>query len=93
MDPAELAAVNMDAYTDHFYPPKPEMVTASAAAAEKAGKVYYVGEYAWDGSDGGPSLASFLATIEATEHCVGSLYWSLFPHADDSGTSRAGNIP
>ena len=39
---AELAAKNVDCYTDHFYPTKPDMVVASAAAAKAADKVYYV---------------------------------------------------
>ena len=42
--PDELTADHVDLYTDHFYPPKPAMVVASAAAALAAGKVYYVGE-------------------------------------------------
>ena len=68
--------------------PKPEMVVASAAAAKAAGKVYYVGEFA--STPPPPLLKKFLSTIEETENCVASLYWSLFPHADDHGKKRNG---
>lgn len=81
LDPAELAAESVDCYTDHYYPPRPAMVVASAAAAHAAGKVFYVGEFAWTG-DG---LDLFLSTVEQTRSCTASLYWSLFPHADDHG--------
>jgi hypothetical protein len=81
LDPVELAAQNVDCYTDHYYPPKPAMVVASAAAAHAAGKVFYVGEYSWTGG----GLQTFLKTIEKTYACTASLYWSLFPHADDHG--------
>lgn len=81
LDPAELAAKNVDCYTDHYYPPKPAMVVASAAAAHAAGKVFYVGEYQWKSGD----LDVFLQTIEKTHACTASLYWSLFPHADGHG--------
>ena len=80
---AELSAKLVDAYTDHFYPPKPGMVIASAATAKRAGKVYYVGEYT--SNIPAAELATFLKTIEETENVVASLYWSLFPHADDHG--------
>ena len=79
---AELTAKQVDCFTDHFYPPKPEMVVASANAAKAAQKVYFVGEFA--SSTKAPELSTFLRTIERST-AVGDLYWSLFPHDDAYG--------
>jgi len=77
-----LAIKDIDAVSDHFYPPNLARFEAGAQAAAAAGLVYSLGEFGW--SQGGP-VDELLAACAAAPACAQASVWSLFPHADDFG--------
>jgi mannan endo-1,4-beta-mannosidase len=56
-----------------------------AALAQKGGKIYYVGEYDWQGYKGGDKLADFLTEIEQNPAINGDLLWQIRPRCDCGG--------
>lgn len=83
IDAGTLSVSNLDIEDAHYYPLSVGQVNGHASQVEGAGKVFYVGEFAWNGLGGGDSPASFLSAIEANG-AAGDTYWSLFPHGDTS---------
>ena len=83
IDAGTLSVTNLDIEDAHYYPMSVAQVNSHAAQVESAGKVFYVGEYGWNGLGGGDSLASFLSAIEGNG-AAGDTYWSFFPHGDTS---------
>ena len=83
IDTGTLSVSNLDIEDVHYYPMNVAQVNGQASQVESAGKVFYVGEYGWNGLGGGDSLASFLSAIEGNG-AAGDTYWSFFPHGDTS---------
>lgn len=82
----ELPYPEIDIHSMHFYPPNTVTLQAGMALCAAFNKTYLAGEIGWtyNASDTVPSLESFLSSaVEGT--ASGTLYWSLFPHADDEG--------
>ncbi|HYN97339.1 MAG TPA: carbohydrate binding domain-containing protein [Pilimelia sp.] len=77
---ATLESPAVDIVDAHYYPPDAARMLADAATVTAAGKVYIAGEY-------GSTFASseLLAPLAADPRVTGTLFWSLFPHADDHG--------
>ncbi|MHB1173211.1 MAG: cellulase family glycosylhydrolase, partial [Lacisediminihabitans sp.] len=84
IDTGTLSVSNLDIEDAHYYPMSVSQVNSQAAQVESAGKVFYVGEFGWNGAGGGDSLASFLSAVEG-DGAAGDTYWSFFPHGDVSG--------
>ncbi len=84
IDAAALSVPKIDIIDAHYYPMYVGTVNGQAAQVINAGKVFYVGEYGWNGLGGGDTLASFLSAIESNG-AAGDTYWSLFPHNDSGG--------
>ncbi|NAZ83646.1 hypothetical protein GTR02_17680 [Kineococcus sp. R8] len=79
-----LDIASVDIVDDHFYPMQLDRVRSSAATALRHGKAYLVGEYAWNGAQGGEPLAAFLDAVR-TSGAAGALTWSVVPHHDTAG--------
>lgn len=75
-----LSLANVDIYDHHYYPMNSAQVQKDATMVNAAHKVFYVGEYAWNG----PDLTSFLSIIQSSG-TAGDTYWSFFPHNDNYG--------
>ena len=80
----DLTLANVDMYTGHYYPLSVSELKWNAYQADKANKVFVVGEYDWTNKHGGDALASFLHEIEHNSAISGDLFWSLFGR-DDMG--------
>ena len=80
---ADLMIHNVDIYTGHYYPPDIFSFQTQLSQANKAGKVFIVGEYDWN-TNTGSELSNFLSVVQHSA-AAGDLYWSLFPHADLHG--------
>ncbi|GCE26125.1 hypothetical protein KDA_16090 [Dictyobacter alpinus] len=78
---SELSLSNVDMYTEHYYPMNVSEENRFAQKVANAGRVFYAGEYGWNGGD---SLSSFLSAIE-NNATSGDTFWSLFPHNDNYG--------
>jgi hypothetical protein len=74
----DLNIKTVDLYTGHYYPPSVSALQAEANQVTNAQKVFIVGEYDWNTTQG-DSLNSFLSAIEQS-NVAGDVYWSLFPH-------------
>ncbi|CEL94567.1 unnamed protein product [Vitrella brassicaformis CCMP3155] len=91
VDEGIFSSPHVDIVSSHYYVyPFLELwmdLRRAARRASEAGKVFVVGEYDWIGYPFGASvnLIPFLSLIERSENVAGSLFWSLFPHRDDSG--------
>ncbi|KAI0189250.1 glycoside hydrolase superfamily [Astrocystis sublimbata] len=73
-----LVIEEVDVFSDHFYPPELIKLKLGINAVEKAGKVYYAGEYDWTGPFLSLSLDSFLKVLEDSPAVGGDSFWSLF---------------
>ncbi len=51
-------------------------MNADASAAAKAGKAFIVGEFDWNDANGGDSLNSFLASVQANPAVAGDVFWN-----------------
>jgi mannan endo-1,4-beta-mannosidase len=80
----DLTISSVDLYTGHYYPPSVSSLRLQARLVHDADKVFIVGEYDWNTTDGDP-LSSFLHAILDNKNVAGDMYWSLFPHSDVSG--------
>ncbi len=80
VDPAVLAARDVDISDSHYYPPTAAGIRADAKTVTEAGKVYLAGEF---GS--GSATDELLAAVADDPNVSGATYWSLFPHADHYG--------
>lgn len=76
-----FSLTNVDIYTAHYYPANIARVQQDASTVTTAQKVFYIGEYAWQGGD---PLPGFLTAIEKSR-AAGDTYWDFFPHNDTSG--------
>jgi len=85
---AALPIVDVDVYSQHFYP-GPSVLDAEIAAgmAAAAGKAFLVGEFGWKAA----TLAPFLAMAQSNANVSADLYWSLFPHRVDHGFVQHGD--
>ncbi|MGN7453955.1 glycoside hydrolase 5 family protein [Paenibacillus pasadenensis] len=81
LDRDKLGIEELDILDVHYYPANAEALARDAAETAAAGKVYICGEFGWT-EDG---LEAFLERAEADGSVSGTLFWSLFPHADDAG--------
>lgn len=91
---SHLTIPGIDIYSDHFYQwpnvgscCKGLSVTqlqTQATKVQNAGKVMYVGEYAWNYETQG-TLSNFLSAIQSTPVIAGDAFWALFGHGDDYG--------
>ena len=79
----DLQIQAIDLYTGHYYPPVMTILQKEINQANQANKVFIIGEYDWNTSDGA-SLSDFLLTIEQSG-AAGDMYWALFPHDDSHG--------
>ena len=75
-----FAVEAVDVFSDHFYPPLVDKLTADIASVEAADRVYLAGEYDWTGLKGGDSLAAFCSVIENQQSkpkpvVAGDLFW------------------
>lgn len=73
----------VDLYTGHYYPPTISSFRAAVYQAQRASKVFIVGEYDWNTTDGN-DLSSFLSAV-LNSGASGDMYWSIFPHDDQYG--------
>ena len=89
VEDASLAVAEVDLVSNHFYPPNALGMRKDAARAVAAGKVYVAGEYGWDPRPG--CTRQLLFEVERNGDIAGSLFWSLFPHADDHGFVQHGD--
>ena len=76
-----LSLSNVDIYSDHYYPLNATTLASDANTVGTAGKVFLVGEYAWNNGD----LSGFLSTASSNANVAGDFYWSLFGHLDTYG--------
>jgi len=81
LDRDKLGIDSLDLLDVHYYPADAEATISDAREVEAAGKVYIQGEYGWPDAD----LEAFTAAAEAEPAVSGTLFWSLFPHADGGG--------
>jgi mannan endo-1,4-beta-mannosidase len=82
---SRVAIDAVDIVGGHFHPIDIAWMKQDAALAQKAGKVYYVGEYDWQGYKGGDKLADFLTEIENNPAINGDLLWQIRPRCDCGG--------
>lgn len=81
LNPDAFALPNVDIFTGHYYPMNIQQMQSDATEVTAAHKVFYIGEYGWDGGD---PLGEFLTAIEKSG-AAGDTYWDLFPHLDTYG--------
>ncbi|ORY88384.1 glycoside hydrolase superfamily [Leucosporidium creatinivorum] len=74
-----LNVSTVDIMTDHGYPRNVALLNAQIPLATAAKKSFILGEYDWTTTNGGDSLTSYLAAIEATSY-IGSLIWDIQGH-------------
>lgn len=73
-----LGVSGIDIEDAHYYPMNTSQMVSDAQTAYQNGKVYYIGEFAWNEGD----LSGYLSAIETTGQgylVSGDTYWSLFP--------------
>ena len=85
IDPNAASLRNVDIVSHHYYPKSISQLKRDAATAQKAGKVFVVGEFDWNDASGGETLSSFLSTIESNSEVAGDLFWELWSHGDQYG--------
>mgnify|MGYP001075693267 CR=1 FL=1 len=77
-----LLLAQVDAFSDHFYPPDTTRLGLDVVLTTTAGKLFVVGEFGWPT----PVTPSFLAWMEGSVDGVAyDAYWSLFGHDDNYG--------
>ena len=87
----QLQVTCVDIFSDHFYPMNASKLLAGALAVERAGRVYFAGEFLWTADQSVRSSLTegnrtrFLAAVEATPVVAGAAYWSIFEHSDTGG--------
>jgi mannan endo-1,4-beta-mannosidase len=82
---ARLAEPDADIYVAHYYQhwSQPWDLAANAAAVTKAGKVFMVEEFGWDGSNTTvPELKANLAAVEKNPDVAGDMFWALRAHRE-----------
>ncbi|REE91708.1 cellulase (glycosyl hydrolase family 5) [Paenibacillus taihuensis] len=94
VEDTHLSISSIDIYSDHFYKwpaigscckgLSVSQLNTQATKVANAGKVMYVGEYAWN-EEGYGTLASFYSAIESNPVIAGDAPWALFGHSDDYG--------
>merc|ERR1711892_1504940 len=87
-DPYMLAKYTsvVDIISDHFYPMNIDKLLEMSAKANEYGLPYVIGEIGWLGAD--VDLLTFLAAVEQLQAdglVAGSLFWSMFGHAEQYG--------
>ncbi len=75
----------VDILSNHYYPLDIAEMKKDAATARAAGKAFIVGEFDWQGKNGGDPLKDFLDAVHAIPAVSGDLYWALFEHDDAFG--------
>ena len=85
IDPNAASLTNVDIVSNHYYPKSIARLTSDATLANKARKVFIVGEFDWNDANKGDSLSKFLAAIEANHFIAGDVFWELWPHDDHYG--------
>lgn len=82
---AAASLPNVDILSNHYYPKSIAKMNADASTAAKDGKAFIVGEFDWNDANGGDSLASFLASVQANPNVAGDAFWELWSHDDEYG--------
>lgn len=85
VDPRVASVANVDIVSHHYYPMSISHLENDAHAAKVAGKAFIVGEFDWNNANGGDTLHSFLAAIEANAAIAGDTFWELWSHEDEYG--------
>ena len=85
VNPDAASLTNVDITSNHYYPKDSSQLEQDADAAQKAGKVFIVGEFDWNDANGGTRLSRFLSDIESNQQIAGDLFWELWPHNDHYG--------
>ena len=85
---AHLAIAEVDAVTDHFYPPDAARLAATLGETAAVQKAFTLGEFGW--ADGA-KLDAMLDVCAAAQACATAAPWSFFPHADDHGFVEHGD--
>jgi len=75
----------VDILSDHYYPLDIAKMKEDAATARGSGKAFIVGEFDWQGKNGGDPLEDFLDAVHLMPAVSGDLYWTLFGHDDAFG--------
>ena len=83
IDPYAASLANVDIVSDHYYPKSITELKNDALRAERARKVFVVGEFDWNDANGGDTLSSFLSAIESNPAVAGDLFWELWSHDDE----------
>jgi len=81
VDEGKLGVDSVDIMDVHYYPVDADKLRRDANMVADAGKVFIAGEYGWPDGD----LERFLHEAECNPHVSGTLFWSLFGHADRGG--------
>lgn len=87
-DPDQLSVYRntVDIVSDHFYPMNVDKLLQMSATVRKYGLPYVIGEIGWLYSD--VDVLTFLAALEQLHSdglVAGSLFWSMFGHAEQYG--------
>ncbi len=85
VDPQAVNLTNIDMVSNHYYPMNIAKLKKDADDAQRAEKVFYVGEFSWNDHSAGDKLKDFLSTIETISIIAGDSYWQLWSHDDGSG--------
>ncbi len=85
VDPNAARLTKVDIVSAHYYPKSITQMKHDAAMAQRAGKVFIVGEFDWNDANGGDTLTAFLSAIESNPEVAGDLFWELWSHGDQYG--------
>src|SRR5207302_5252909 len=85
VDPSAANLGDIDIVSSHYYPKSIAQLKHDASAAQRAGKVFIVGEFDWNDANGGDTLSDFLSAIESNSEITGDAFWELWSHDDQYG--------
>src|SRR6266567_7528336 len=85
VDPSAANLGDIDIVSNHYYPKSIAQLKHDASAAQRAGKVFIVGEFDWNDANGGDTLSGFLSAIESDSRVAGDAFWELWSHDDEYG--------
>lgn len=91
VDPSAANLGNIDIVSNHYYPKSIAQLQHDASDAQRAGKVFIVGEFDWNDANGGDTLSNFLSAIESDSRVAGDAFWELWSHDDEYGYVPGGD--
>ena len=74
----------VDIVSDHFYPLSVDTLLLSAEAVSVIGLPFVIGEIGWT-KTGTEEFLEAVETLRADSLLAGSLFWSMFGHAEQYG--------